>query len=577
MMHRLHFEEAQQSSYAIAPARAGSEVKDEKESESLAAEFQSLLAQISGQVAALPDQLTALSFALAQTVALERPRQIEDRNSEPNQEGAQDSGADLMGDTDTTGDGPISDLVDNRLGTRREQPGAGQQSADGIVDEQVEEVAVTSPEVRIVADDGGQVVQEFLSAEHVEGSLVTSQLVTADDQITFEQFTAQATQISEVNDEVSTTTEHNRALSAEVVDEHVDATPVVVKQVGQTESPEEVVTEDPFAQDPAAGFQKAEVEANIRKNPLLSGEKIRSDEQSLPGAGNPVTDTQARPSEQHAGGRHPNERQFNRPEDTISGQLAKGSDPGKKAAGRGAELQDVAFAAATSPVDTKPDQRRPESTIQLLLLRQAFEGLKAARNGMADQTQLKPSTQVTQGVNAAADTKATQGESGSRGKPLTRPQVTRMLERVESTLKEAARGRDGKTISLHLEPVDLGKVKVDVSLREGTLHARISPENPQVVQALREHAHELQGALRKLGLEVDSVTVSVTAEDFSGEMATGQEASDGRSFQQDRNNMPHERAQVVDNTIGNELALRSTASVESGRTGARNATDHWIA
>jgi flagellar hook-length control protein FliK len=152
-----------------------------------------------------------------------------------------------------------------------------------------------------------------------------------------------------------------------------------------------------------------------------------------------------------------------------------------------------------------------------------------------------------------------------------------MLERVEATLKEAARGRDGKTISLHLEPVDLGKVKVDVSLREGTLHARISPDNQQVAQALREHSHELQGALRKLGLEVDSVTVSVTVDEFSGEMNTGQQMTDGRSFQDNRNNVPFERGQLADNTIGNELAVRSKAGAESDRLGAGIVTDHWIA
>jgi hypothetical protein len=60
-------------------------------------------------------------------------------------------------------------------------------------------------------------------------------------------------------------------------------------------------------------------------------------------------------------------------------------------------------------------------------------------------------------------------------------------------------------------------------------------------------------------------------------MTTGQETMDGRSFQQDRNNMPHERAQVLETTIGNELALRSKAGVDPERSGARNVTDHWIA
>jgi flagellar hook-length control protein FliK len=155
--------------------------------------------------------------------------------------------------------------------------------------------------------------------------------------------------------------------------------------------------------------------------------------------------------------------------------------------------------------------------------------------------------------------------------------MARMMERVESTLKEAARSRDGKTLSLRLEPVDLGKVKVDVSLRDGALHARISPENQQVMQGLREHAHELQGALRKLGLDVDSVSVSITADEFSGEMTSGQGSFDGSSFQQERNNMPQDRAQLADNTIGSKLAETLNAGGDSRVSKALEMVDHWIA
>ncbi len=90
-----------------------------------------------------------------------------------------------------------------------------------------------------------------------------------------------------------------------------------------------------------------------------------------------------------------------------------------------------------------------------------------------------------------------------------RIQPSKILERVESTLKEAARSRDGKTISLRLDPPELGSVKVDVSIRDGSLHARVTAENSQVAGVIREKAHELQSMLRKLGLTVEKVSVSV--------------------------------------------------------------------
>jgi flagellar hook-length control protein FliK len=94
-----------------------------------------------------------------------------------------------------------------------------------------------------------------------------------------------------------------------------------------------------------------------------------------------------------------------------------------------------------------------------------------------------------------------------------------MMERIETALKEAARSRDGKTITLRLDPMQLGQVKCDVSMRDGLLHARITPQNPDVVHAVREHAHELQTALRRLGLNVDRVSVQVMSEKEQGSFA----------------------------------------------------------
>ncbi len=89
---------------------------------------------------------------------------------------------------------------------------------------------------------------------------------------------------------------------------------------------------------------------------------------------------------------------------------------------------------------------------------------------------------------------------------------TKTLERVQKVLADAVAAQDGKTISLRLDPPELGKVKVDVSLRGGQLSARIVAESSSVTAFLRERAHELHQTLRKLGIEANSVTVSVGAE-----------------------------------------------------------------
>jgi flagellar hook-length control protein FliK len=218
--------------------------------------------------------------------------------------------------------------------------------------------------------------------------------------------------------------------------------------------------------------------------------------------------------------------------------------------------------------------RGGDVSIQMALLRQAFESVKGFGAGQLHQ-ESKPATSSGQALGVANGSARAQGDLQSKPvKPMTKVQVHRMLERVETALKEAARSRDGKTIRFRVEPFDLGEVKIDVSLREGLLHARLKAENQQVTSVLRDRAHELQGALRKLGLEVDSVTVTVSDE-AEVDLGTGQQGSaGGKTFQEERNNMPGEMAQVVENTIGNELAQVSSADPLRITDAI---LDHWVA
>jgi hypothetical protein len=75
-------------------------------------------------------------------------------------------------------------------------------------------------------------------------------------------------------------------------------------------------------------------------------------------------------------------------------------------------------------------------------------------------------------------------------------------------------------------------------------------------------------------LDVDNVTVTVS-EEGDARTATGeQNLSDGKTFQDERNNMPNEGRQVVENTFGNKLADVS----EAGLSRVTNAIlDHWVA
>ena len=123
--------------------------------------------------------------------------------------------------------------------------------------------------------------------------------------------------------------------------------------------------------------------------------------------------------------------------------------------------------------------------------------------------------------------------------------------------------KDGNSIQVRLDPPSLGTVRIDLSLRDGALYARLVAESPQVNQLLREKSQDLQRTLRMLGLSVDQVNVSIGSgsEQFSG--STFSQQSDQSSNEQDVSN-------------GNFLF----GEVESGVTETPQVAeplDHWVA
>jgi hypothetical protein len=111
-------------------------------------------------------------------------------------------------------------------------------------------------------------------------------------------------------------------------------------------------------------------------------------------------------------------------------------------------------------------------------------------------------------------------------------------------------------------------------MRDGLLHARITPQNQEVVQTVREHSHELQSALRRLGLNVDRVTVQVLSEKEAVPFANTAGFLDGKSFQENDGKMPTQQGQTPEKSFGNKFADVSAASTpDAGIAPA----DHWIA
>ena len=576
MIRRLHFEEAQQSHFAINAARESGEIKDDNESASLAEEFQSLLAGMSGQVGAITDQVSALGFALAQSATPQKARHEDHSHSEKQRE-------DTQREDDSVGTDSGHSAQDRTLSMSR---GGGNEVGDGQEGKKSENKAESNES----SDSRGQIVvqdhQETRDISYVDQGLKidSTELISSDDSLaTGRDDSGVLTEVtsSVAGSEDLEIVEYKPAESAQTQQVAIssDSQDVgrIIKSDKGNDKEEQSEDADLFAVTTQAQTDQSQGSENVRKNVNYGKDKAATEGELNPHESTSQNVSLAQTSPQLSQKSVVSSQNTQQEDSRLNAEGNRRSDSQKTGNSDDFKHEEGQFEGQNHNVDFQNPSKRGDEAIQNLMLRHTFENIRASSNDGSETPRTRPQSQSVQGVGATTEAKSSQNEGASRAKPLTRPQMARMMERVESTLKEAARSRDGKTLSLKLEPVDLGKVKVDVSLRDGALHARISPENQQVMQGLREHAHELQGALRKLGLDVDSVSVSITADEFRGELTSDQGAFDGSSFQQERNNMPQDRSQLAENTIGNKLAESLNAGGQSKVSKVLEMVDHWIA
>ena len=166
-------------------------------------------------------------------------------------------------------------------------------------------------------------------------------------------------------------------------------------------------------------------------------------------------------------------------------------------------------------------------------------------------------------INLKAD-KSEAAANKESMKELSKGQELRTLKKVEEALRDVAKSRDGKSISLRLDPPSLGSVRVEVSIRDGVLHARLAADNAHVNTLLRDKGAELQQVLRGLGLDVNNVNVSVQ-DDGS------QQNANADTFSQQQEQFERESRGETDGFSAHD----SVAVV--GEQKSSQISDHWVA
>ncbi len=136
--------------------------------------------------------------------------------------------------------------------------------------------------------------------------------------------------------------------------------------------------------------------------------------------------------------------------------------------------------------------------------------VRSARNGAVEAAGM--STQGNAEKIAAAKSKAASG--------LPAKDQAKVVEQVKELLQKAIQNRDSNTITVRVNPPELGMMTVKVTQRESQLYARIIPESQEVEQVLRNKVAEVTNVLSAAGLKPDQVHVSI-----------GRERTDAEAFQ----------------------------------------------
>ena len=576
MFRPLHLDDAQRASYLRAPAKEGENLDDQERSE-LSIEFTQLLEQAKGTIATGHDEVMALGMALAQAIpTMQRAREEVEERPEHDDAGQHDGEDNFGDDQDIIDDRSPKQSDCQRLTSDSAASGGKTVEKQGNRDSSQEGTQV----VNGGANDQGQGDQidikagldlSFMQDQSAQDdSLATTQLVLEEVDgldvqraisTVAEQLTASDTQLSDDG--------NNQQLQLQQID-----TKVVTFRSGDDSKQDDSEEEEQLG----SFTSTADVLANEDNLHVIKQERGPSKQHvsELEEGG-----AQAQPQvmnaeqvvEQKLGVKSIQEN-LSEGANNLANRIQKQNEALTKQ-GQTLRAENVLGAEGAAPAFSKTTEQLQESGIKLMLLRQAFESLRAQRHETNEPKQRQSTPQVG-ATGATQENKSVSNEGSARGsKNLSRSTTQRMLERVEASLKEAARSRDGKTISLRLDPAQLGRVKVDVTLRDGALHARLTPENQQVFVALREHSQELQSILRKLGLNVDTVTVTVSSDGSKDNSEIGREQTgNGKSFQESRNKMPEHTGQLAENTFGSELAELSAAGTPQSNGVLR---DHWVA
>ncbi len=111
-------------------------------------------------------------------------------------------------------------------------------------------------------------------------------------------------------------------------------------------------------------------------------------------------------------------------------------------------------------------------------------------------------------------------------------QMSENIDRLQKLLQSAASGSGLKSLTMQLNPEELGKLTINLELRDGAVHATIKTDNDTARDLLLSGSDQLKKTLDAAGVKLDSFDVSVNQEGY--DEPDGRNQAGWRAAQEER-------------------------------------------
>ncbi len=168
------------------------------------------------------------------------------------------------------------------------------------------------------------------------------------------------------------------------------------------------------------------------------------------------------------------------------------------------------------------------------------------------------------GANSGSSA-ASNGASASESTNAAGVDRVRFVQRVAKAFQTV--GDDGGTVRLRLSPPELGTVKLDVSVKNGSMSAQMETDTTEARDAIIANLPALRERLGEMNIQVEKFDVNVAGQSSGG--ASGQSSSDAAYQQADGQTAGGRRSIAAKPSIADSPRTTSVGPV-SAATGQLN-------